>query len=140
MARNHVNVGRDHIQRLAKTNPLAAVEELIWNALDSGSKQVETILRMNDMGGVQDIEIIDYGSGISIDELEQAFGNLGESKKVKQKETIPKDSIQYRLSSIFFSIKIGKNPFLRGHSCIAFWYMSFGYWERDTHLTMMMSP
>ena len=87
MARSHVNVGKDHIQRLAKTNPLAAIEELIWNALDSGSKRVETTLRMNDMGGVQNVEIIDYGSGISVDELEQAFGNLGESKKVKQKET-----------------------------------------------------
>lgn len=87
MSRNHVNVGKDHIQRLSKTSPLAAVEELVWNALDSGSKRVETVLRMNDMGGVQDIEVIDYGSGISIDELEQAFGNLGESKKVKQKET-----------------------------------------------------
>jgi len=87
MARSHVNVGKDHIQSLAKTSPLAAVEEIIWNALDSSSKRVETLLRMNDIGGVQDVEIIDYGTGIPIDELEQAFGNLGESKKIKQKET-----------------------------------------------------
>jgi len=48
MARYHVNVGKDHIQRLAKTNPLAALEELIWNALDSGSKRVETTLSKNE--------------------------------------------------------------------------------------------
>jgi len=77
MARSHVNVSKDHIQSLAKTNPLAAVEEIIWNALDSGSERVETLLQMNKMGGVQNVEIIDYGTGIPIDELEQAFGNLG---------------------------------------------------------------
>ena len=87
MSRSHVNVSKDHIQRLAKTNPLAAIEEMIWNALDSGSKRVETLLQMNDMSGVQNVEIIDCGTGIPIDELEQAFGNLGESKKIKQKET-----------------------------------------------------
>lgn len=87
MARIHVNVGQDHIKRISKTNPLAAIEELIWNALDSNSKRVEVILHMNDMGGVQDIEIIDSGTGIKVDELENAFGNLGESKKTIQKET-----------------------------------------------------
>ena len=87
MGRNHVNVSKDHIERLAKTNPLAALEELIWNGLDSGSKIVEILLRMNDMGGVQNVEVVDHGSGILVDELEQAFGNLGESKKIKQKQT-----------------------------------------------------
>lgn len=87
MSRNHVNVGRDHIERLSKTNPLAALEEMIWNALDSGSKRVEVLLRMNDMGGAQHVEIIDSGAGIPFNELEHAFGSLGESKKVKQKET-----------------------------------------------------
>jgi len=88
MLRDHVNVGRNHIETLAKTSPLAAVEELIWNALDSDSKRVETLLQMNAMGGVQNVEIIDYGTGIPIDELKQAFGSLGESKKIKQEKTV----------------------------------------------------
>jgi hypothetical protein len=87
MARKHVNVAKDHIDRLAKTSALSAVEEMIWNALDAGSRRVETQLQMNDMGGVQNIEIVDHGTGIAVGELEQAFGSLGESKKNKQRET-----------------------------------------------------
>ena len=87
MARSHVNVSKDHIERISKTNPLNAIEELVWNALDSGTQRVEVTLRMNGMGGVQNVEVVDKGAGIPIDDLETAFGSLGESKKIKQKET-----------------------------------------------------
>ena len=85
MPRRKVQVGRDHVQRLMGTSPQKAIEELIWNALDAGGNRVEVTLRMNDLGAVERLTVADRGPGIRPDELERAFGAIGNSLKVEKK-------------------------------------------------------
>ncbi len=88
MARKKVTAGKDFIQKIGITDPISALAELIWNSFDAGANTVEVVLRSNGTGAVQDIEIIDDGEGIAYEELAQAFGNLGNSKKLTNKETV----------------------------------------------------
>lgn len=85
MPRRKVQVGRDHVQRLMGTSPQKAIEELIWNALDAGGNRVEVTLHMNDLGAVERLSVADRGPGIRPDELERAFGAIGNSLKVEKK-------------------------------------------------------
>ncbi|MBN2562337.1 MAG: ATP-binding protein [Phycisphaerae bacterium] len=84
MARKRVKVGRDHVQRLIGTSPQKAIEELIWNALDAGGDRVEVKLRLNKMGGVDCVQVIDRGPGIPSTDLDRAFGNIGNSIKAQR--------------------------------------------------------
>ena len=84
MARKRVQVSRDHVQQLIGTSPQKAIEELIWNALDAGGARVEVKLRLNKMGGVDRVQVIDRGPGILPTELDRAFGNIGNSIKAQQ--------------------------------------------------------
>lgn len=85
MRRHKVEVGRDHVQRLMGTSPQKAVEELIWNALDAGGERVDVSLQMNELGAVNRLEVADRGPGIRPDDLERAFGAIGNSVKVERK-------------------------------------------------------
>jgi len=85
VAKHKVQVGRDHIQRLVSATPQKAVEELIWNGLDAGGNHVDVSLRLNDMGAVERVEISDRGPGIAPDELDRAFGQIGNSVKIDKK-------------------------------------------------------
>ncbi|MCE9554582.1 MAG: ATP-binding protein [Planctomycetes bacterium] len=85
MLKKQVKTSREHIQSLSKATPLQAVEELIWNGLDAGGPMVEVRLALGEMGSLQNIEIIDSGAGIPQDQLEQAFGEIGNSQKVRLK-------------------------------------------------------
>lgn len=87
MPRRKLKVGRDHVQKQAQASPLAAVEELIWNGLDAGGKVVEVRLFENEMNGVDRIEVEDRGSGIPPDEVDRAFGTIGESTKLNKRST-----------------------------------------------------
>lgn len=87
MARKKLKVGRDHVQKQAQASPLAAIEELIWNGLDAGGQLVEVRLFENELHGVRRVEVEDRGSGISPDEVDSAFGTIGESTKLKRQTT-----------------------------------------------------
>lgn len=87
MARHHVEVGRDHVSRLASATALKAIEELIWNGLDAGGRSVEVRLSEDAFRAVSQIEVIDRGSGIRPEELKRAFGKIGESIKLEKKLT-----------------------------------------------------
>lgn len=65
------------------SSPQKAVEELIWNALDAGGDRVDVILRMNNLGTVDSLEVTDHGSGINPDDLDRAFGEIGNSIKAE---------------------------------------------------------
>jgi len=84
MNRRKVEVGRDHVQRLMGTSPQKAIEELIWNAVDAGGDHVDVKLQI-DLGVVNRLEVIDRGPGIKPDDLERAFGSIGNSTKVERK-------------------------------------------------------
>ena len=45
MKQIYVQAQADHIESLFKGSPLAAIEELVWNALDADAKEVKVDLR-----------------------------------------------------------------------------------------------
>lgn len=85
MPQRKVQLGRDHANSLIGASPLSAVQELIWNALDAGGTRVEVVLRLNSLGSVDRLEVVDYGPGILPDELDRAFGAIGNSSKAERK-------------------------------------------------------
>jgi len=76
-----VHVEPDFIESLAKTKPITAMAELIWNALDADAKNVTVEFEYNSIDGLETIRISDDGFGITLDEAEKGFGSLGGSWK-----------------------------------------------------------
>jgi len=77
-----VSVGADHINAIARARkPVLGIAELIWNALDADATRVRVIITPNDLRGIESIQVDDNGTGISPEELETAFGQLGDSWK-----------------------------------------------------------
>ncbi len=85
MSHRKVEVARDHVKSLIGGSPLKAVVELIWNSLDAGGPLVDVTLRANDLSSIDTIEVTDQGPGIPPDELPEAFGKIGNSKKVRER-------------------------------------------------------
>ena len=82
-----VQAQADHIESLFKGSPLAAIEELVWNALDADAKEVKVDLITNALGAVEAIRVTDDGTGIDALKADQTFGNLGGSWKRTGKGT-----------------------------------------------------
>ena len=76
-----VQAQADHIESLFKGSPLAAIEELVWNALDADAKEVKVDLITNALGAVEAVRVTDDGTGIDALKADQTFGNLGGSWK-----------------------------------------------------------
>ena len=76
-----VQAQADHIESLFKGSPLAAIEELVWNALDADAKEVKVDLITNPLGAVEAVRVTDDGTGIDALKADQTFGNLGGSWK-----------------------------------------------------------
>lgn len=79
--RIYVQAQTDHIEGLSKGSPLAAVEELVWNALDAGAKEVQIDVITNELSGIDAIRVRDDGSGIDAINADKTFGSLGGSWK-----------------------------------------------------------
>ena len=77
----YVQARADHVASLASAAPLAAVEELIWNALDADAREVRVDLVTNALGGIDAIRVADDGTGIDILRADETFGSLGGSWK-----------------------------------------------------------
>lgn len=58
-----------------------AIAEYIWNGFDAGATCVEIRYHANALGGVDDLWIIDNGSGIDYETLPQTFGAFLDSNK-----------------------------------------------------------
>lgn len=84
----YVQAQSDHIASLFKGSPLAAIEELIWNALDGDAREIKVDLITNPLGGVDAVRISDDGTGIDILRVDQTFGSLGGSWKREGKGTL----------------------------------------------------
>jgi hypothetical protein len=75
---------KDFLERLSSTSPISALAEVIWNGLDSASDEVRVEFTRNKLDGIEEIRVIDSGTGIPPDAVETLFGNLGDSwKKTK---------------------------------------------------------
>ena len=81
MKQIYVQAQADHIESLARSSPLAAVEELVWNALDADAKEVKVDLATNPLGAVEAVRVSDDGTGIDVLKADETFGNLGGSWK-----------------------------------------------------------
>lgn len=77
----------DFLQRLSSTPPIHALCELIWNALDADAINVEVKFHINDLGGIDIIEVIDDGVGMKHSKIKDFFGKLGGSWKSKINQT-----------------------------------------------------
>lgn len=77
----YVQAQADHIASLAKASPVAALEELVWNALDADARNVTIDLVRNALGAVDAVRISDDGTGIDILKTDSTFGSLGGSWK-----------------------------------------------------------
>jgi len=76
-----VRVENDHIQRITTARPLAAISELIWNAYDADATEVSVKLEKGQLTELGGILVIDNGTGIPLDTIEDSFQKLGGSWK-----------------------------------------------------------
>ena len=76
-----VQVREDHLEVLARTKPINALAELIWNALDAEATELRVEFVENDLEGVDVIRIQDNGHGLDYEEALTVFQNLGGSWK-----------------------------------------------------------
>ena len=83
-----VQAKADYIASLSHASPLAAIEELVWNALDADAREVKIDIIQNALGAVEAIRISDDGAGVDIDRIDNTFGGLGGSWKKGRAMTI----------------------------------------------------
>lgn len=73
---------QDHLEKEARTrDPIKAISEFVWNALDADATEVRVSFPRNPLGGVDAIIIADNGKGISFERGQKDFENLGDSWK-----------------------------------------------------------
>lgn len=80
-----VTAGTDHLTRLSKATPLAALSELIWNGLDADATNVSVVFIKNKLDQIQEIIVRDDGHGLHRDDTEARFAQLGGSWKKSKK-------------------------------------------------------
>ena len=77
-----VEVQPDFLERQTKAQPVPAIAELIWNAVDADASQVTVEFGDDGLGGMSTIAVSDNGLGIPYDKAPQLFRNLGGSWKM----------------------------------------------------------
>ena len=88
MRRVHLEAAEDHVERLAReSDPIGAVKELIWNALDADAMNVTVTIETSELGGFERIIIADDGDGISPEACTRAFDRIGGSWKKGTRRT-----------------------------------------------------
>ncbi|MGA5080524.1 ATP-binding protein [Streptomyces griseoincarnatus] len=88
MVRVRLETSREHVAELARLrDPVGAVEELLWNALDADAGCVVVTLERNDLGGVDRVRVQDDGCGMSAEDCEEYFRPIGSSWKKRAKGT-----------------------------------------------------
>ncbi|MHB1063226.1 MAG: ATP-binding protein [Georgenia sp.] len=72
----------DHVARLAhEGDPVRAIIELIWNAVDAEATTVVVTMERSSMDAIDQVRVEDDGHGISSDEVAATFGRIGGSWK-----------------------------------------------------------
>ena len=77
----YVQAQADHIASLAKATPVAAIEELVWNALDADAHEIRIDVLTTPLGAVEGVRVSDDGTGIDVLKADSTFGSLGGSWK-----------------------------------------------------------
>jgi hypothetical protein len=80
-AEYNVEVQSDFVERQTKAQPVAAVAELIWNAVDADATRVDVDFEGDKLGGIAKIVVADDGHGIPYADAPTLFRNLGGSWK-----------------------------------------------------------
>ncbi|MGW9305137.1 ATP-binding protein [Streptomyces cyaneofuscatus] len=77
-----LRVEQDHVEGVAKLgDPVGAVIELVWNALDADSTAVRVEVERNELGGVAKVTVSDDGHGMPAEACQSYFDKLGGSWK-----------------------------------------------------------
>lgn len=76
-----VEIQQDFLERQSRAQPIAALAELIWNALDADATRVTVDFVDDGLGGMKSIIIADNGHGIPYADAPLLFRNLGGSWK-----------------------------------------------------------
>lgn len=99
MAELRLQASDDHVARIAhEGDPLRAVVELVWNAIDAEADIVTVTLKRSDMEAIDEVHVVDDGHGIASTEVETTFGRIGGSwKKLAQKSKNDKRSLHGQL-------------------------------------------
>ena len=72
----------DHVARLAhEGDPVRAVVELVWNAVDAEASTVAVVIERSPAGAIDQVRVEDDGHGVSSDEVSSTFGRIGGSWK-----------------------------------------------------------
>ena len=72
----------DHVARLAhEGDPVRAIIELIWNAVDAEATNVVVTMERSSMDAIDQVRVEDDGHGITSDEVASTFGRIGGSWK-----------------------------------------------------------
>jgi Histidine kinase-, DNA gyrase B-, and HSP90-like ATPase len=83
MTRKKVEIGALGIKNeLQNFKIQSAIAEFIWNGFDAGASVVEIEYQYNEIGCISELKIIDNGSGISLDKLDEKFQPYRYSNKV----------------------------------------------------------
>src|ERR1022692_1296874 len=86
MKRLHIDAKDDLVLRLAhRDQPVAAIIELVWNALDAEAHQVSVAIERDAMDAVESIQVEDDGHGMAPEAVPSAFEHLGGSWKAAAK-------------------------------------------------------
>jgi len=77
-----VHLNADQFDRLARpTQPVTAVVELVWNALDAEADEVEVIINRTPMDALESVVVRDDGHGMTAFDVDRDFVQLGGSWK-----------------------------------------------------------
>lgn len=83
----HLEVGEPKIRQFERQGQIAAVAELIWNALDANATEVRVELKRTVLNAVDAIAVIDNGEGITPEQAAESFREYGDTWKAKRTHT-----------------------------------------------------
>lgn len=82
MARIRLEIGTDLVQQFVREKePVKAVIELLWNAMDADAHHVAVTIERNAAGGPDRVSVVDDGHGMTPERVDEAFRRVGSSWK-----------------------------------------------------------
>lgn len=83
-----LEVGEPKILQFARRPQIAAIAELVWNALDANATSVTVDLDRTSMGAISQISVRDNGDGITPDRARRSFREYGGTWKSRRTHTM----------------------------------------------------
>ncbi|MEM8128280.1 ATP-binding protein, partial [Morganella morganii subsp. sibonii] len=81
-----VETTSEHLKKIAKETPIRALSELVWNGFDAKATNINISFKSSELGGIDEILVIDNGGGIPYEKINKLFGSLGGSWKKNAKK------------------------------------------------------